>query len=152
MIQEQEFIDISQQVIRFWRQEKVSLNLGATEEEISLFESRYQLLLPPDFRYFYTQVNGMPDGLTDEWLFSLWPLQDISKHPVGVIQNPTDELHFVQVTFGDYCIDSHRYLLNCDNIGNWSVMAQLEKDTKIADNFTHFLKQYLSSPEDICIW
>lgn len=151
MIQEQEFIDISQQVIRFWRKEKVSFNAGATEEEISLFERSYQLSLPPDFRYFYTQVNGMPDGLADEWLFSLWSLQEISKHSEGVIKNSKDALHAIQVTFGDYCIDSYRYLLNCDNKGNWSVITQLENGMKVADNFTHFLKQYLSRPEDICI-
>jgi cell wall assembly regulator SMI1 len=43
----------------------VPLNAGATEQELSEFEIRFGLTLPPDFRYFYSQVNGMPDLESD---------------------------------------------------------------------------------------
>jgi cell wall assembly regulator SMI1 len=66
----------------------VPLNAGATEQELSEFEMRFGLTLPPDFRYFYSQVNGMPDLESDARLFSLWPLSRMIQEADGIVFYP----------------------------------------------------------------
>jgi SMI1 / KNR4 family (SUKH-1) len=74
---ENDFKALAHKVVENWRDEQTSLNAGATEDELQAFEKRVALTLPPDFRYFYSLVNGMADDM-DNCLFSLWPLERIA--------------------------------------------------------------------------
>jgi len=73
-----DFTTLAHSVIENWRNENVPLNAGATEDELLDFEMRFALTLPPDFRYFYSLVNGMSDYESDKYFFSLWPLDWIA--------------------------------------------------------------------------
>jgi|ERR1051325_4896033 cell wall assembly regulator SMI1 len=110
------------QLIRYWRSQGVQINLGATEQELDAFENRFDLSLPVDFRFFYSVVNGMPGLDMDEYLFSLWPLQRIVTEE-AVYKSVLDR-NATEVTFGDFLIDSHRYLLVVDERGGSNVWVQ----------------------------
>jgi SMI1 / KNR4 family (SUKH-1) len=71
-------------IIALWRDNKVPLNDGATEQELSEFEIQLGLALPADFRYFYSQVNGMPDLESDARLFSLWSISRMIQETDGI--------------------------------------------------------------------
>jgi|SRR5262245_22661670 len=75
---EDDFKTMAHKVVENWRSEQTPLNAGATEDELLAFENRFALTLPPDFRYFYSLVNGMTDYESDKYFFSLWPLEWIA--------------------------------------------------------------------------
>jgi len=79
MMVEKDFTVLAYKVVERWRNENAPLNPGATEDELLAFEKRFTLTLPPDFRYFYSLVNGMTDYESDKYLFSLWPLEEVFK-------------------------------------------------------------------------
>jgi len=75
---ENDYTILAHKVVERWRNENVPLNDGATEDELLAFEKRFALTLPPDFRYFYSLVNGMTDSESDKHFFCLWPLEEIA--------------------------------------------------------------------------
>src|SRR5262245_4168824 len=190
---EEGFKTLAHEVIKNWRNGHVPLNAGATEDELLAFEKRFALMLPPDFRYFYSLVNGMTGYESDKYLFSLWPLEGIAtgiersrsvleerdeetsredkgnslcsaifslvngfsvaqkrSRPVEIIRQP---LAFckIEIPFGDYLIDSHRYLLCQGEEGQFFVHWN-GGDERLADSFGHFLQRYLAEPEKIYLW
>ena len=68
---ENDFTILAHKVVERWRNENATLNDGATEDELLAFEKRFALTLPPDFRYFYSLVNGMTDSESDKYFFCL---------------------------------------------------------------------------------
>lgn len=160
---ENDFTILAHKVVENWRNEQIPLNAGATEDELLAFEKRFALTLPPDFRYFYSLVNGMTDYESDKYLFSLWPLEWIAKE-IERSRSPLEErdeetsiegirqpLAFckVEIPFGDVLIDSYRYLLCQDKEGRFFVTSQMDLDERLADNFGYFLQRYLTEPEKI---
>jgi hypothetical protein len=191
---EEGFKTLAHEVIENWRNEHVPLNAGATEDELLAFEKRFALTLPPDFRYFYSLVNGMTDYESDKYLFSLWPLgwtaTEIEKsrtlleerdegtigedkgnslcsaifslfrgfsvaqkrpRPVERIKQPL-AFYKIEIPFGDYLIDSYRYLLCQDKEERFFVSSQVNLKERLADSFGHFLQRYLAEPEKIYLW
>jgi hypothetical protein len=165
---ENDFITLAHTVIEQWRNENVPLNPGATEDELLAFEKRFALTLPPDFHYFYSLVNGMTDYLTDEYLFSLWPLEGIAKEieisrfrseerdeETSVVDREVEKIRQplanckIEIAFGDVLIDSWRYLLCEDEEGRFFVSSQMKSGERLADSFGHFLQRYLNEPEKI---
>jgi SMI1/KNR4 family protein SUKH-1 len=92
-------------IVSLWQDDNVPLNAGATEQELSEFEMRFGLTLPPDFRYFYSQVNGMPDLESDARLFSLWPLSRMIQEADGIVFDRTVTPPRIEIAFGDFLID-----------------------------------------------
>lgn len=189
-----DFTTLAHSVIENWRNENVPLNAGATEDELLAFEKRFALTLPPDFRYFYSLVNGMTDYESDKYLFSLWPLEWIATaiersralleerdeeisgedkgnslcsaifslfrgfsvapkrpRPLERIRQPL-AFYKIEIPFGDYLIDSHRYLLCQDGEERFFVSSQVNLKERLADSFGNFLQRYLAEPEKIYLW
>jgi hypothetical protein len=123
------------------------LNDGATEQELSEFEIQLGLTLPADFRYFYSQVNGMPDLESDARFFSLWSISRMIQETDGITFDRTITPPRMEIAFGDFLIDSHRFHLRRDEHGSFSVTAQIIKGENLADDFTQFLAMYLSGSD-----
>ena len=136
-------------IVTLWREDNVRLNAGATEQELSEFEIRFGLTLPPDFRYFYSQVNGMPDLESDARLFSLWPLSRMIQETGGIVFDRTVTPPRMEIAFGDFLIDSHRFHLRRDEHGRFTVTAQIINGENLADDFTQFLVMYLSGSDKL---
>jgi len=191
---EDDFKTLAHKVIENWRDEQASLNAGATDDELLAFEKRFALALLPDFRIFYSLVNGMADCDMDNHLFSLWPLDRIATEiersrslseerdeetsgadrenhvcsaifslfrgfpvaqkrprPVERIRQPL-ALYKIEIPFGDYLIDSHRYFLCQDEKERFFVSSEVNLSERLADSFGHFLQQYLAEPEKIYLF
>ena len=191
---EEGFKTLAHEVIENWRNENASLNAGATEDELLAFEKRFVLALPPDFRFFYSVVNGMADCDMDNHLFSMWPLDRIATEiersrslleerdeetsgadrensvcsaifslfrgfsvaqkrprPVERIRQPS-AFYKIEIPFGDYLIDSHRYLLCQDGEERFFISSQVNLSERLADSFGHFLQRYLTEPEKLYLW
>jgi hypothetical protein len=191
---EDDFKTLAHKAIENWRDEQASLNAGATDDELLAFEKRFALALPPDFRFFYSLVNGMADCDMDNHLFSLWPLDRIATEiersrslseerdgetsgadrenyvcsaifslfrgfsfaqkrprPVERIRQPL-AVYKIEIPFGDYLIDSHRYLLCQDDEERFFVSSQVNLKERLADSFGHFLQRYLAEPERIYLF
>src|SRR5262249_28958301 len=55
----------------------------------------------------------------------------------------------IEIPFGDYLIDSHRYFLCQDKEDRFFVHSQVDLGGRLADSFGHFLQLYLSEPEKL---
>ena len=201
---ESDFKTLAHKVIENWRNEHAPLNPGATEDELLAFEKRLAITLPPDFRHFYSLVNGMANYDSDKYFFSLWPLDRIApeiercealmkqrdeetkeiaklmrcnrilgkdgvnslcsavfrsfhdcapfrKEPYSVtsIKQPL-ELCRIGIPFGDYLIDSYRYILCQDEEERFFVHTDFGE--RLAENFGQFLQRYLSEPEELYLY
>jgi hypothetical protein len=149
---EETYRQLCQQLIDQWRQEKVPLNPGATEQELAAFENRLALRLPADFRYFYSLANGMTNSDTDKFFFNLWSFSQMLTTREGIVCKDDPVNNKTEIVFGDYLIDSHRYRLLIDKTGQACVNCQLNNNEIIADSFTHFVHRYLSEPEQIHLY
>ena len=149
-----EFTALAQKIVEQWRNENVKLNIGTTEDELLAFERRFVLTLPPDFRYFYSLVNGMTGSESDKYFFCLWSLEEIAaaitqKEPSFCAKvTQSSAACKIEIPFGDYLIDSIRYLL-CREIPEAQFFVHTDFGERLADNFCHFLQRFLTEPEKI---
>jgi hypothetical protein len=133
------------EMVSRWQAQGVELNSGTTEDELELFEKRCGLSLPLDFRCLYSVVNGMSDLDMDDYLFSLWPLQRIVAEEA--LHKHSFNRKVREIPFGDFLIDSHRYLLVIDESGGSTVWVQWGE--KLSDSFSDFINSYLKDPNTL---
>ena len=152
MEDEKKYKELSRKLIKQWQEEKIQLNEGATEEELNNFETELNIKLPKDFRYFYSLVNGMQEGCSDKHLFELWSLNYILKKEKGVLVYVVETESEVEIPFGDWLIDSHRYSLVFDKFGTSSIRVDGDDPPVLLNSFASFLDAYLFNPESICLW
>jgi hypothetical protein len=149
--EENDYKILCQQLVTQWQGEKLQLNPGATEQELTDFETQNDLTLPDDFRYLYQLVNGL-DWDPDKSFFCLWSLARIQE----ILDNTTpDQWRVVfpnEIPFGDYLIDSHRYCLVTKGDNQFCVKMEGITGEKLANNFTAFLIRYLSEPDKLYLW
>ena len=150
MTQERDYKKLSHRLIEQWRNQNVPLNPGATEQELSDLEKRFGLTLPEDFRYFYSLVNGMPDCEVDDHLFNLWPLSKISESITKGEIDRTGNSNKTEIVFGDFLIDSYRFLLTLSEEGNY-VRTEMSVNEKLGGSFAHFIERYLSEADKFCL-
>ena len=138
-----------QQLIQQWQGEDILLFAGATEEEFAFLENCLGLKLPEDFRYFYALANGMERNM-DKYMFCLWPLTEIADRAVHYPKTASGKTELIP--FGDFLIDSHRYLLKTDGSGSYHITSENDLEERLADCFAHFIQRYLSEPQNLYLW
>jgi hypothetical protein len=72
-------------------------------------------------------------------------------HSVERIRQPV-AFYNLEIPFGDFLIDSHRYLLCQDKGGRFFVTSQVDLSERLADSFGHFLQRYLTEPDKLYLW
>ena len=91
-----------------WRTQGILNERRATEEELTAFEARYNVVLPPDLRCYFATVNGTASGqygMDDQDLLGFWHLDQV--HPFAeesillAIRDPRARHTFA---FADYSI------------------------------------------------
>lgn len=129
-----------------WRESGVAQKLGATEAQLNHFEETIGLPLPAAFRRLYSLIDGMDDTM-DEHLFSLWSLDRIEEKGVERHANS------VRICFGDFLIDSHRYLLELGPQGAESVVVDANDSNpeQISLSFLEFVTTFLSAPDQLLL-
>jgi hypothetical protein len=124
-------------------QMKVTLNPGATADEL---ESLHNLLgspLPDDVRTFYSLANGMPDLNYDHHEVSFWSIEKMrtqrTRWPNG------------EVGFADFLIDSWSFIFLPSARGVVVATENVEPGNPPREigTFTSFADIYLRAPEEL---
>jgi hypothetical protein len=136
-----------------WISAGIAARPGVAPEEIRAFESRYGALLPPDLRDYFSTVDGMEWGKSDEEMLEFFHLgavksipEDVATWPrwrniVNTLPNP--ERYFV---IADFMLSSHVFAIRLSEAGTEPapVLGVLNDHYwQSAESFTHFLEQYL---------
>ena len=143
-----------------WVSSGVLVRPGLPEERISAFEHRYGVRLPEDLRRFYSLMDGMGDGDSDEAWISFWPLSEVGSVPEKLsdfrgipdyggieVSLPDASSYFV---FADHSIWVHVYAvrLSSDPAGPGPVVWIAGGDCwkQMSASFAEFLGKYEESP------
>jgi hypothetical protein len=125
---------------------KYGLGQPATEGEITDFEARYNIHLPEDVREFFLKVNGINPhgGFISLKPLNEWDLMANNKYyqPEYIGQYVSDIDRYFE--FGNYDILVWHWIIKLDADPNAEtpVFVLYEKFTKIADNFSDFLRKF----------
>lgn len=138
-------------LITYWKSLSGNLNSGASEAELSEFESRYGVRLPPDLRQLFRTVNGC-DSVGDEdlCLIEFHSLNDFL--PIG---SPSEVPHAAPsgyFSFADFCIFAHEYAvqLHPDTRTENSVAVFYDSEpTVVARSFSDFVTAYLAKDDAV---
>jgi len=84
--------------------------------------------------------------MPDNHDFNLWPLAQMTDYVM--VDQPVAPPR-VEIVFGDFLINSHRYALKTDTAGFFFVTSDASIEEKLADSFAHFIKLYLSEPDKL---
>ena len=130
-----------------WLASGVSVCEGALLDSINRLEKTHAVKLPGQFRDYLLKLGGMTDGQTDDCLISFLSLEAINNELDTKPQNS----NIVDITFAEYLIYSHCYVLRISEIGNQLGVYAMDgaNEKKIADSFDQFIIAYLENPECI---
>ncbi len=67
----------------------------------------------------------------------------------GIVFDRTVVPPQIEIAFGDFLIDSHRFFLRRDEHGSFFVTSQIINGGNLADDFTQFLVMYLSGSDKL---
>ncbi|HXD32974.1 MAG TPA: SMI1/KNR4 family protein [Pyrinomonadaceae bacterium] len=136
-----------------WLSQRITLNAGASLNEVTWFETKYNVLLPEDFREYFLTTNGF-DG-SEHWeidenmitflgLNEVKPLSEYWSSPVA-----GGDSYFV---FADYSIAAHVYairLVSTVTDTNPVVVLWDRQPIQVANSFTEFVEAYLETKDSV---
>lgn len=143
------------QLMERWRVEGVAPNPGASEAELSVFETVERVRLPNDLRRFLQAANGIPfselDGLARlRPIVEYFRIVDRIPAPSTSGVDPDDLRRWY--CFGDYNIEASFWGVRlCDDpaaIASVRVFWSDGDGYEIASSFRAFLAEYLSKGPD----
>lgn len=128
-----------------WVKESAEPIAPAPEAVVRATFQRTSLPISEDIIALYSQTGGMADGVMDDNLFSLWPIEKIVKE---CTDSPKDILKF-----GDFLIDSHRYgfrFVNNDISSVWinAVSDDWDDYREIYPSLTAFFVDYARAVDE----
>jgi hypothetical protein len=140
-----------------WAQTKAGISTEAIpEQRIAELERRYNIGLPDDFRQYLRLSSPVGEAMDNE-MVTWWSIDRIKNIPdeypyeLGtMITNAGREYLF----FADYCIWCWAWAISCANdetTGKVALIAGPSYDKFVADNFTDFVRQYVSDPKSAII-
>jgi SMI1 / KNR4 family (SUKH-1) len=147
------------QILEYWLQSNLERRLGASGEDIAAFETKYDVVLPPDFRKYLLLVDGSSDGDMDNCYYRFWPLAEIK--PVseelddsgGVIYS--DRFGYPDCfVFADHLINSWLYAVKITKdpaqlAPVFRVTASETVGEQLAPSFLEFMTKYANDPASI---
>jgi SMI1 / KNR4 family (SUKH-1) len=149
--------DLTKRLIKHWAGMGVKTRPGATAAQIKRFESRYQVVLPPDLYEYFAAVDGMEEG--EYWDdFTFLPLRAVKSIPEIIGQDsggyeimpilPDPERWFVVV---DYMLWAALYAIRLSPVVEDSpVLWRGDYEHRIvAASFSAFLEAYMTNPDNL---
>lgn len=100
-----------EQLREHWLAQNIEISGGASEEEVAAFERKHGVALPPLFREYVRELNGMAGSASDDHFIAFWPLariQNVAQHNYREYQGDDAQQYFI---FADYSIESHHYAI-----------------------------------------
>lgn len=149
---------VAQKLVIHWKSSGIFIQPGVAEEQVREFESRYQVILPPDMKGYFLHVDGMKmtmNSCKDKEGFSFWPLsqvktveEEMSRLAVEHYNVQGLEEFFV---FADYFDWSWAYAIHLSSdltTRNQIILIGKDAPIKLAASFTDFVALYIAdSPE-----
>ncbi len=150
---------LSSRLIRQWRSSGIHIRPEVRAAEISAFEQRYSVVLPPAVHQYFEAVDGTGDDMEGDLCYTFWPLSRVK--PVddelsdnrGVVY--ADRYAYPQCfVFADHFLDSWFYAvkLTSDSDQPAPVFRVLASDTpgeEMTASFHEFMELYLADPKNI---
>jgi hypothetical protein len=141
----------------YWKSLGLNVQRGVPESAVRLFETQNSLILPPDVRDYFLNVNGMEQVCghdCDANGFSFWPLQLVKSAPavcaaesIGAPTLPNAEQYYV---FADYMQWSWAYAIRLGS-EPWGINDVVHVGTvapkAVAGSFTEFVELYLTNSQ-----
>ena len=147
------------QLIDAWRRQSLPIQNACTENEITTFETKNKITLPPDLREYLRQVNGMRDfwpGDQDQKGFSFWTLKKIktlAEEIEAQDKKPWSlEGQNSMFLFCDYFTWCWAYAIKIIPDGSRVEGVYLvccSEPIKVAESFTDFVRMYLEKSEKL---
>ncbi len=139
----------------YWLSNGIEINPGVSNEELTAFESNYQVSLPSDLRDYFLTVNGMAEGVRDDALIRFWSLNEVKPIPetAPAYSDPSyiEEAQSLFL-FADYCIWSHAYAIRLSfnrQASNPIIIIGEQTPTRMFDTFSELASSYLRAPDSL---
>ena len=146
-------------VFETWLLSDLSIRPGVSEDAISVFESKHNVVLPADVRAFFLLADGTGDDM-DSHLYRFWPLNEVklvedelsdSRHDTAYGDRLAYPNCFI---FADYCIWCWAYALKLTTDPDqpapvYRVTGGEEPGEQMASSFIEFMTKYSINPDDI---
>jgi hypothetical protein len=133
--------------IAHWQRQSVPLLSPATDHEIDVTFSQFQMLVSDDVRLLYRTTGGFAEHESDN-MWSLWSLDRIFS------ENRNRESDIVW--FADWLISSHMYGIRYTDSASSAVYLDHNSSDHppelIACNVIEFLQQYANNPDNVSAW
>ena len=99
-----------EELLRQWRLAGVGLRAGLPERELSAFENRHGISLPPALRTLWARADGFREGEMDATRTRYWPLGEVVTAQDALKSlNLNEEAHRGYFVFADFLLWSHGY-------------------------------------------
>ncbi len=148
-------------LISYWQSQNLRIAPGNPEGSVRVFESRYSVILPPDFREYFLSVDGMAQvggHDCDPTGFAFWPLarlksvpEECTEHALALPEVPDPDKYFV---FADYLQWSWAYAIRLGDRPsepNPVIHVGTVRPKTVAGSFTEFTDLYLRDARELYV-
>jgi hypothetical protein len=136
-------IKLNRLIDQFATVTKMQFGKGAEVSVLDAIENKCGVKLPSDFRYFYQKLDGyLEDMDMDGCHFSLWSTRRMLADKDASKMTASENETFIDLPFGDFLIESHRYVLRFDPKKRF--LGVFTMDDQVARDFSEFLEKFMS--------
>ena len=128
-------------VVRKWRKDGVSLLPPADVASVIAALDKTGRRYSRDIVALYCATGGMPDGESEDHVWSLWPLEQVVSE--------SSSYGRPHLPFADFLIHSHLYCFRYEDEGRSSVYMDYSSDEdpeRLAGSVSEFFELYLTNP------
>lgn len=133
-----------------WLAQDVQISGGASEEEVAAFEREHNVSLPPLFREYVRELNGIPENGSDDEFIFFWPLARIESD-IRDLSGAYGSQGRGCFVFADWSISCHDFViqLSPDPRAPAPIFVTYHRLQRIASSFREFIERYLEGDRDL---
>jgi hypothetical protein len=142
---------VGHRLVAFWRSLGLDVRPGVSLDELAKFEARYDVVLPEDFRQYYSVVDGIEgESMVSGHAFRFWPLKEVKPLSAEMSEEPLHHAEFKDYfLFADYSLWVCAYAIRLTNRldrQNFVVMIGGDVPVNLAGSFEEFVQLYFDDP------
>jgi hypothetical protein len=148
-------VAIGLKLIELWSRAGLTIRRGVQPADISKFESRFGVNLPPDMRGYYLTVDGMEDEL-DHGLNRFWPLAMVKPVDLELTSAHADRHAYPSCfVFADHCIWCLAWAVQVTQEplstsgAVFQVLGGMPPGRRVAASFSDFMAMYFAEPMSV---
>ncbi|MEO6909138.1 MAG: SMI1/KNR4 family protein [Abditibacteriaceae bacterium] len=139
--------DLIERLRQHWLNQGFSLDNGASKSQLEELQSKYQIILPDDFKEYLLSISWSKDYDSDDQTISFRTINRINEEAFVYRYSDTENY----LAFADFLISSHEYGIKLQSHSSTTPVFLLWNHTviQIASSFTEFLERYLLDDENL---